>query len=75
MATATQAQIFLGEGEDNMRANGDAPTNIWPVLPNDNAEGEDGYSPIGDGILLLAALGGAYLVRKRKNHTNPDPSL
>lgn len=66
MATATQAQIFLGEGEDNMRANGDAPTNIWPVLPNDNAEGEDGYTPIGSGILILSFIGGVYAIGKRK---------
>ena len=66
LATATQAQIFVMEGDDNMRAEGDMPINNWPVMPNDNAQGDDSYTPIGSGSLLLAALGGAYLVRKRK---------
>ena len=70
LATATQAQIFVMEGDDNMRANGDMPINNWPIMPNDNAQGYDGYTPVGSGILLLAALGGAYLVRKRKKATD-----
>ena len=66
LATAAEAQIYVTEGDDNMRPNGEAPSAIWPNLPNDSGLGNDGYTPIGSGILLLAALSGAYLVGKRK---------
>jgi len=66
LATAAKAQIYVTEGDDNMRPTGEAPSAIWPNLPNDTEQGYDGYTPIGSGILLLAALGGAYLIRKRK---------
>ena len=71
IATASQAQIVVMEGEENtLRTgtvdNGDFNNVIFHGTENDQSN----YIPLGDGALLLAALGGAYLLnRKRKtNH-------
>ena len=67
MACAAHAQIFLQEGdENNMRDVTTVPVNAWPDNPPYN-QGNDYYLPLGSGIVLLAALGGAYLLGKRKN--------
>ena len=66
LATSAQAQIYVMENEGNQR---DPIENVdaydWPNNPLGNGEGHDNYTPLGDGLLLLAALGGAYLIRKR----------
>ena len=39
-----------------------------PMLPNHGeTENQDGDAPLGSGIALLAGLGAAYLVGKRRN--------
>ena len=64
LATAAKAQIFTMENEVNeLRDNVPDP---WVENPNDYNLGVDYYAPVGSGILLLAALSGAYLVGKRK---------
>ena len=64
LATAAKAQIFTMENEVNkLRDNVPDP---WVENPNEYNLGVDYYGPVGDGIMLLAALGGAYLIRKRK---------
>ena len=65
LATVAKAQIYVTEGDDNLRDPAQ-PTAIWPALPNDSNLGNDGYTPLGSGIALLSALGGAYLIGKRK---------
>ena len=63
-ATVSNAQVFLiDDGIDNPR-NPNEEFNI--VNPDYHGSGEDWYTPIGDGALLLAALGGAYLLGKIK---------
>lgn len=66
IATAAKAQIIIMDDESN---NLREPV-AWPALPGNNDWSNDSYIPIGDGIMLLAALGGAYLVSKRKNKKN-----
>ena len=49
----------------NTRLDGDGP--VTPVLPNHNLNGnQDAAAPVGSGIALLAVLGGAYLVGKKR---------
>ena len=68
MASAAQAQIFLQEGdENNMRDVTTVPVNAWPENPPYN-QGIDNYTPLGSGIVLLAALGGVYLLKNKKNN-------
>ena len=66
LSTAAQAQVFIMEEEVNQRVDGEDVIG-WPVNPQTYNQGIDSYTPIGDGILLLAALGGAYLLGKRKH--------
>jgi len=71
LATTTQAQILVMEGEeDNFRSNtmtnGEFNNIIFHGLQNDQTN----YLPLGDGALLLAALGGAYLLNRKKKNKN-----
>ena len=60
----SNAQVFLIDDEiDNPRIQNDE-FNI--DNPGSHGLGEDWYTPVGDGALLLAALGGAYLLGKKK---------
>ena len=64
LALTAQAQIFLEEGETNDNR---APAEDWGVVPyhgvtHDQAD----YVPAGSGIMMLAVLGGAYLLGKKK---------
>ena len=64
--TAGNAQVFIMENEVNQREDSEEVLG-WPVNPqNGNGSSVDDYVPLGGGILWLAALGGAYLVNKRK---------
>ena len=63
-ATTLRAQVFLMEDEfeSNIRVGG---TEF--VVPAPYQGGDlDQYLPIGDGLLLLVGMGGAYLLGKRK---------
>ena len=66
LAGAAQAQIFLQEGDENNLRDVTMPVNAWPDNPNGYSQGYDNYTPISSGIMLLAALGGAYLLKKKK---------
>lgn len=65
MAVSAKAQIFIQDNEAGSRADSDPDLGI--NMPPDFGEGSEGngYSPIGGGAVLLAALGGAYLLGKR----------
>ena len=66
MSLAVKAQVFMMDGDDNYRDPEDPA--VFAGLPEDYALGVDWYTPISDGMLLLTALGGAYLLKKnRKN--------
>lgn len=62
-------QIILTE-EDvgiNQRLNDPGNSNVMIPLQNSNLDQwKDEYVPLGDGLLLLVGLGGAYLLKKKK---------
>ena len=66
MASAPlHAQIFImdDEFEGKLRQNV-TEENLWlPIVAIDQ---DQAYTPVGEGWLLLTALGGAYLLNKRK---------
>lgn len=66
LAMAAKAQIFTMENEVNELRDPVPEPNGWVINPQNYNEGTDSYTPIGNGIALLAALGGAYLMRKRE---------
>lgn len=67
-ATDSQAQVFVMENESNLREDTEDVLG-WPVNPqNGYGTSNDEYTPVGDGLLLLAALGGAYLLKKKNTN-------
>ena len=63
-AIMSHAQVFIiSEEGENPRT----PEDEGFFIENPDHESyDDWYLPVGDGALLLAALGGAYLVGKRR---------
>ena len=66
VAPDSHAQVFIMEDEHSLRPPDPEEVLGWPVNPqNGYGTSNDEYTPLGDGILLLAALGGAYLLKKK----------
>ena len=65
--TTVNAQIFIDEDEVNARLRNDLPPGgfIIPDVPFEHDTTYD-FTPIGNGVWLLGALGGAYLLGKRR---------
>ena len=63
LAAPAMAQVFL----DDEVVNSNRATTEGPgaFVPEQNVT-HDQYTPVGEGILLLAGLAGAYLVGKRR---------
>ncbi|MBR3426550.1 MAG: hypothetical protein IKG95_01275 [Bacteroidales bacterium] len=66
MATApAMAQVFIME-EDDYNGNRVGTTSLDVDLPGVYDSGDDWFTPVGEGLLVLAGLAGAYLVGKRR---------
>ena len=68
MSSPAQAQIFLQDFDqttDNPRVEADD----YGFFIGPQGFDGDQYLPLGDGLLLLMGLGGAYLLRKKKKDT------
>ena len=63
-----EAQVFiLDEQEYNNNNRSGRSESDLPVLPNlGSTQDQDPFAPVGEGILLLGCLGGAYLLGKRR---------
>ena len=63
IASPIRAQVFLDEKsrEENRLSKIQSELPVKPKLPSS----KDGYTPLGSGILVFSALGGAYLAGKR----------
>lgn len=60
------AQIFIMSDEEYMNNSRlSAPQGMVPILPQGGQQ-DWIYTPLGDGVLLLLGLGGAYLFGKRR---------
>lgn len=64
MALTSRAQIFLSDDEESSRS--PEATTTFIDMPNAFGMGTDYYIPTGSGVVLLAAMGGAYLLKKRE---------
>ena len=76
LALPVRAQVFMVEDDHNMRSETEDVLGIVPMNGQtlDQANDPEAFAPLGEGILLLTALGGAYLLnkkRKNKSHINP----
>ena len=64
LTNPTQAQVFLMD--EDAGGNIRIPESEFTVPVPYQGTDLDEYLPLGDGVLLLTALGGAYLLRKGK---------
>ncbi len=60
----SEAQIFILDDGSNNRSSSE--NGIYLIIPDQGVDWDQYYAPLGDGALLLAALGGAYLLGKKK---------
>lgn len=69
LTVPAKAQVFLDDEDMNVRGNGDGNMDIGNIIPQHGVEWDQAnYTPVGEGVLLLGLLGGAYLLgKKRKN--------
>ena len=66
------AQVFLSDEQfDSRQGLSDGSGFVLPgMLPDHNTTWD--YTPLGSGVWLMGALGGAYLIGKRKRRKNQD---
>ena len=64
--TSIYGQVFVIGDEHSMRDDEDpeAVFGGWPTNPQ-NSNGTDNFVPVGEGLMALTLLGGAYLMNKR----------
>ena len=66
MATApAMAQIFMTDEDLNNRTTSQ-PGGMFVDIPNAHGQGTDYFAPVGEGLVVLAGLAGAYLLGKRR---------
>lgn len=67
LSVPASAQIFLDDEDMNKRGSGDGNMEIGNIIPQHGVEWDQAnYTPVGEGILLLSVLGGAYLIGKKR---------
>lgn len=66
LTTAAQAQIFMTEDDQNSRMGTQTDLGVIPLNGSMDDQSNETYTPIGEGIILLSAFGGAYLLNKKK---------
>lgn len=67
MAAPAMAQVFLDDDDLQGNTRDGNSTSMLVDNPTIYDSGEDWYVPVGEGIMVLAGLAGAYLLGKRKN--------
>lgn len=67
MAAPAMAQVFLDDDDSWNNRNGENSSELLVNNPAVYDSGEDWFVPVGEGIMVLAGLAGAYLLGKRKN--------
>ena len=66
LAAPMRAQVFIMEEDENQRVENVFGNGEWNnIIVHGSADDQTNWVPMGGGVLLLAALGGAYLLRKR----------
>ena len=66
LAAPMRAQVFIMEEDENEFRNVFGNGEWNNIIVHGSADDQTNWVPSGEGILLLSALGGAYLVRKLK---------
>ena len=67
LAAPMRAQVFIMEEDENDRVTNVFGNGDWNnIIVHGSADDQTNWVPLGEAVLLLTALGGAYLVRKLK---------
>lgn len=72
LASTAPAQVFMTEDDDNLRVE-EGDMDVFGRIPYHGVDYDQAndYAPVGEGIMLLTVLGGAYLLgRNRRNKVN-----
>ena len=68
LAAPTRAQVFIMEEDENQRVENVFGNGEWNnIIVHGSADDQTNWVPLGEGILLLSALGGAYLLKMKKS--------
>ena len=69
LAAPMRAQVFIMEEDENDRVTNVFGNGDWNnIIVHGSADDQSNWVPLGEGVMLLAALGGAYLLRKKKTN-------
>ena len=67
LAAPMRAQVFIMEEDENDRVNNVFGNGEWNnIIVHGSADDQANFVPLGEAVLLLSALGGMYLLRKKK---------
>ena len=67
LAAPMRAQVFVMEEDENQRFENVFGNGEWNnIIVHGSADDQTNWVPLGEGVMLLAALGGAYLLRKKR---------
>ena len=67
LAAPMRAQVFVMEEDENQRVENVFGNGEWNnIIVHGSADDQTNWVPLGEGVMLLAALGGAYLLRKKR---------
>ena len=62
-----RAQVFMMEDENNELRTVFGNGELSNVIVHGSTDDQTNFVPIGSGVMLLAALGGAYLMKREKH--------
>ena len=65
-AVPTMAQVFIMENDESMSPRDPESAITFNVIVASQDVANDQFVPLGEGILLLSGIAGAYLLRRRK---------
>ena len=69
LAAPMRAQVFIMEEDENDRLGNVFGNGEWNnIIVHGSPDDQTNWVPLGEGIMLLSALGGAYLLRKKKSN-------
>ncbi len=60
------AQVFIMDDDESLNPRNGESGITFNVMVNSQDVNHDQYLPLGDGVLLLSGLAGAYLLSRRK---------
>ena len=67
LAAPMRAQVFIMEEDENDRVDNVFGNGQWNnIIVHGSPDDQTNWVPLGEGILMLTALGGAYLLGKKR---------